>query len=97
MRGPLKEGQWASLYDRPDSFTDLLPWSHYDPETQAFLLEDWRSVAALFELTPVPTEAATEATLDALSENLQNVVAEAIPEEDGAPWVLQLFVQDDHD
>ncbi|MCG5495567.1 conjugative transfer ATPase [Ectothiorhodospira variabilis] len=97
MRGPLKEGQWASLYDRPDSFTDLLPWSHYDPETQVFLLEDWRSVAALFELTPVPTEAATEATLEALSENLQNVVAEAIPEEDGAPWVLQLFVQDDHD
>ncbi|WP_338031820.1 conjugative transfer ATPase [Ectothiorhodospira shaposhnikovii] len=97
VRGPLKQHQWERLYQRPDAFTDLLPWSHYDPKTQAFLLEDWRSVGALFELTPVATEAATEDSLQTLAEQLQNVVAEAIPEEDGAPWVLQCYVQDDHD
>jgi conjugative transfer ATPase len=97
IRGSLRQSQWASLFLRPPSFTNLLPWAHYDPKTQVFLLEDWRSVAALFELDPIPTEAATEASLEALSETIRNVIAEAIPEDDGSPWVLQLFSQDDTD
>jgi hypothetical protein len=62
-----------------------------------FLLEDWRSVAAVFELDPIPTEAATDASLEELSDTIRNVIAEAIPEDDGSPWVLQLFSQDDTD
>ena len=38
---------------RPPSFTDLLPWVEYLPESRAFLLEDGMSVGALFEITPV--------------------------------------------
>jgi hypothetical protein len=45
----------------------------------------WR---ALFELDPIPTEAATEASLEELSDTIRNVIAEAIPEDDGSPWVL---------
>ena len=97
VRGSLRQSQWASLFLRPPSFTNLLPWAHYDPKTQVFLLEEWRSVAALFELDPIPTEAATEAALEELSDTIRNVIAEAIPEDDGSPWVLQLFSQDDND
>ena len=38
-----------ALYARPPSFTDLLPWVEYLPESRAFLLEDGVSVGALFE------------------------------------------------
>ena len=96
-RGPLTQGAWSTLFQRPPSFTDLLPWAHYDPASAVFLLEDWHSMGALFELSPVPTEAATDASLEALSDSLRNVIAEAIPEEETQPWVLQLYVQDDPD
>ncbi|MBI1425716.1 MAG: TraC family protein [Gammaproteobacteria bacterium] len=34
------------LYDRPPSFTDLMPWVEYDPDSRTFLLEDGVSVGA---------------------------------------------------
>ncbi|MGB5254441.1 MAG: TraC family protein, partial [Sedimenticolaceae bacterium] len=36
-------------YESPPSFTDLLPWVEYIPESRAFLLEDGVSVGAWFE------------------------------------------------
>jgi len=96
-RKPVTTAQTASLYNRPPSFADLLPWVDFDDESKVFLLEDWRGVAALFELTPVPSEGRTEGYMERLSESLQTVIADSIPEEDTAPWVLQFFVQDDHD
>ena len=56
---PVKTSEVKRLYRRPPSFTDLLPWAEYLPESRSFLLEDGISVAALFELTPVGTEART--------------------------------------
>ncbi len=91
----LKRAEVAALYQRPDAFTDLLPWVDYDPKGQVFLLDDGVSVGALFELTPVSCEARPAAFLESLRDQLQGVITEAIPEEDPAPWVLQLYVQDD--
>lgn len=92
---PVTQGEVAALYQRPDSFTDLLPWTDYHPQTQTFLLEDGVSVGALFELTAASCEARPEDFMVMLRDQLQGVVTESIPEEDGDPWVLQLFVQDD--
>ncbi len=92
---PLSRAEAKSLYRRPDSFTDLLPWTEYDPASQAFLLDDGLSVAALFELTPVSCEAKPDAFMQALAEQIQGVLSEAIPEEDDSPWILQFFVQDE--
>ena len=47
------------LYRQPSSFTDLLPWVEYNPDSACFLLEDGISVGALFELEAVGTEART--------------------------------------
>lgn len=90
-----KEREYAQLYERPESFTDLLPWTDYDPQTQIFLLEDSNSVGALLELAPASSEARTQAYLEELLENLQTAIADAIPEVEHSPWVLQLFVQDE--
>ena len=83
------------LYRRPSSFTDLLPWVEYDPESRAFLLEDGVTLGALFELTPAGTEARTPEFMTRLRDAIQTALTDAIPEEDDAPWVLQLYVQDE--
>ena len=84
-------------YARPPSFTDLLPWVEYLPDSRAFLLEDGMSVGALFEIDPVGTEARTPDFLSELRDALQTAISEAIPERDAAPWVVQIYVQDEPD
>jgi len=83
------------LYDRPPSFTDLLPWVEYDPDSRAFLLEDGVSVGALFEILPVGTEARTPQFMTQLRDAIQTALTDAIPEDDDAPWILQVYVQDE--
>ncbi len=83
------------LYRQPSSFTDLLPWVEYDPDSACFLLEDGVSVGALFELEAVGTEARTSAFMSQLRDAIQSTLNDAIPEEEGTPWVLQVFVQDE--
>ena len=83
------------LYREPSSFTDLLPWVEYNADSACFLLEDGVSVAALFEIQPVGTEARTAAFMTELRDAVQSALNDAIPEEDGAPWVLQIYVQDE--
>ncbi len=83
------------LYARPPSFTDLLPWVDYDPDSRTFLLEDGVSVGALFEILPAGTEARTPRFMMQLRDAIQTALSDAIPEEDEAPWILQVYVQDE--
>ena len=92
---PVRSADIKRGYDRPPSFTDLLPWVEYIPESRAFLLEDGVSVGALFELEPVGTEARTDVFMTQLRDAIQTALTEAIPELDDAPWVLQVYVQDE--
>lgn len=92
---PVTQHDVSSVYQRPEAFTDLLPWVEYDPQHRVFLLDDGVSVGALFEITPVGTEVQSGEALEELRDQLQNVLTDAIPEEDGAPWVLQFYVQDE--
>jgi conjugative transfer ATPase len=92
---PLTNATIKRHYDRPPSFTDLLPWMEYIPECKAFLLEDGVSLGALFEVTPVGCEARTPAFMAQLRDTIQTAINEAIPERDDAPWVLQVYVQDE--
>ncbi|MEW8232456.1 MAG: conjugative transfer ATPase [Candidatus Thiodiazotropha endolucinida] len=92
---PVTTNQVKQLYERPPSFTDFLPWMEYNPSSRTFLLEDGISVGALFELTPAGTEARTPAFMTQLRDAIQTALTDAIPEEDDAPWILQVYVQDD--
>ena len=91
---PITRREVMALYERPDSFTDLLPWVEYDPGSQCFLLDDGRSVGALFEIFPISSEARPDESMQLLHQRLQHIITDAIPEED-PPWVLQLYVQDE--
>ena len=91
---PVETAAIRRLYRRPPSFTDLLPWVEYLPDSRSFLLEDGVSVGALFELTPVGTEARTTRFMTALRDAIQTALTDAIPERDDAPWILQVYVQD---
>ncbi|PLW83434.1 conjugative transfer ATPase [Kineobactrum sediminis] len=91
----MRQRDVQALYERPPSFTPFLPWVEYLPDSQCFLLEDGISVGALFDLTPVGTEARTGPFMVALRDAIQTALSEALPEVDDAPWVLQLYVQDE--
>lgn len=91
---PVKAADIRRLYRRPPSFTDLLPWAEYLPESRSFLLEDGLSAGVLFELTPVGTEARTPRFMAELRDAIQTALTEAIPERDDSPWILQVYVQD---
>ena len=93
-RRPLTQGEFRTMYSRPESFTDLLPWRDYLPESKAFLLEDGRSVGAFFEIRAVACEARPQEWLKNLRDNFQNVLS-ALPEDTDAHWVLQLYLQDE--
>ena len=92
---PLTHRDVQALYERPPSFTPFLPWVEYLPDSQCFLLEDGISVGALFDLTPVGTEARTGPFMVSLRDAIQTALSEALPERDDGPWVLQLYVQDE--
>ena len=92
---PLTSESVEKQYHRPPSFTDLLPWMEYIPESKAFLLEDGLSMGALFEITPVGCEARTPVFMSQLRDAIQIAINESIPERDDAPWVLQVYVQDE--
>ena len=89
---PLEQSAVKRLYREPSSFTDLLPWVEYDPDSACFLLEDGISVGALFQLEPVGTEARTLKFMTELRDAIQTALNDAIAEEEDAPWVLQVYV-----
>ncbi len=92
---PVTSASITQQYERPPSFTDLLPWMEYIPESKAFLLEDGLSMGALFEVTPIGCEARTPVFMSQLRDAIQIAINESIPERDDAPWVLQIYVQDE--
>ncbi len=59
------------------------------------LLEDGRSVAAFFELTPLGTEGREAAWLAQARDSLENALQDSFDELDENPWVIQLYAQDE--
>jgi conjugative transfer ATPase len=91
---PPTEQRMRQQYERPTSFTNLLPWLEYLPASQSFLLDDGYSVGALFRIHIVGSDARSEAFLSDLRDKLQTALI-SLPEELENPWILQLFVQDE--
>ena len=92
---PLRTSDVKQGYQRPGSFTDLLPWVEYHGDSRTFLLDDGISMGALFDVEPVGCEARTTDFMTQLRDGLQTAINEALPELDDAPWILQVYVQDE--
>lgn len=84
----------AALYAHNPSFTDHLPWVEYLDTGQCFLLDDNRSVGAVFELLPIGTEGREPEWLMAARDALEDALQDSFDELDQAPWVAQFFCQD---
>jgi conjugative transfer ATPase len=94
---PETKKQVAKSYQRPVSISEKLPWMEYDTESQCFLLDDGRSVAAVFELSDVASEARPDQYLEQLQIGLQGVFQDVFPMyfDSESPWIVQFFVQDE--
>jgi len=84
-----------ALYHVGPSFTDLLPWVEYLPDSQSMLLDDGQSVAAFFELLPIGTEGREPEWLRHVRDALENALQDSFDEHETNPWVIQLYAQDE--
>ena len=91
----IKTTDVAKQYSHAPSFSDHLPWLEFSDEKNIVLLEDGKSVGALFEIKSIATEARPEEQLVALHEKIARLLGTLLPLEDENPWVMQIFVQDD--
>jgi conjugative transfer ATPase len=91
---PLTAATRRQMASRAPSFTELLPWRDYEPSSQVFILNDGVSVGALFEVTPIPTEAQSESILEQYCRKVQAAL-QTLPESGSPDWIVQFFVNDD--
>lgn len=75
-------------YRKSPSFVDWLPWVEFLPKSQTLLLEDGRSVGAVFELQPVGTEGRSTAFLEQVRDTVTDALQDAFDEHERAPWVV---------
>jgi len=94
-RRPATLADERALYEVAPSFVDMLPWVEYLPESKSLLLEDGKSVAAFFEVTPIGTEGREAQWLDHIRDALENALQDSLDEFDDNPWVVQLYAQDE--
>ncbi|TFZ33182.1 conjugative transfer ATPase, partial [Pseudomonas syringae] len=83
----------AALYAHNPSFTDHLPWVEYHDTEQCFLLDDNRSVGAVFELLPIGTVVRAPDWLMAARDSLEDALQDSCYEMGQAPRVAQYFCQ----
>ena len=80
----------ASMYRPARSFVDHLPWAEaLDDGT--ILLEDGRSVGAVWEIEPRGTDGRGGRWLTELRDGLHDVLQDSFEELDGSPWVVQTY------
>lgn len=94
---PLKQSEIRQIYERPESFTQFLPWVDFNADSRTFVLEDGASLGAILEILPIGTESMDQANLKIVRDAVQVALADSLPEDEQHPWVLQLYLRDDQD
>ena len=92
---PLPQREAEKGYKRERSFIDFLPWVEYLDDHNAVLLEDGRSVGAVFEINPIGTAGRTQEHLASVRDTLEEAIADSFEEYDRSPWIIQTYTFDD--
>lgn len=92
---PLPAKDRVLPYRRELSFVDYLPWVEFLDEPQAVLMEDGRSVGAIFEVLPVGTAGRTQEHLAAVRNIIEEALQDSFDEHDDDPWILQTYTFDE--
>lgn len=87
----------AQSYLRYPSISEKLPWVEYDSDNQCFLLNDGKSVGAVFELSDIPSESRPLSYLQQLQKGLQSIFQDIFQQyfDDESPWIVQFYMQDE--
>ncbi len=89
-RQGVKPATAAAMYRPARSFVDHLPWAEA-LGGGTVLLEDGRSVGAVWEIEPRGTEGRAGAWLADVRDGLHDVLQDSFEELDASPWVVQTF------
>ncbi len=84
----------AALYASRKSFIDKLPWTEYLPEDECFLLDDEKSVAAVYDIYPTNAEGIPPNELARVRDNFKSLLNEVFPAHDRYPWVVEFYQSD---
>lgn len=95
--GTLTEQAVNAAYQKGPSFADLLPWVEFQGDSQTLLLDDGRSVAAIYDITPVGTEGRSPQYLAGIRDIVKDALQDSFDELDTHPWVVQFFSQTEDD
>ncbi|EDT2963646.1 conjugative transfer ATPase [Salmonella enterica subsp. enterica] len=95
--GRLTQQDVNTSYNKGRSFVDLLPWVEYQPDYQTLLLDDGRSVGAVYDITPVGTEGRSQQHLAEIRDTVKDALQDSFEERDSYPWVVQFFCQNEDD
>ncbi|QLB13901.1 conjugative transfer ATPase [Bisgaardia hudsonensis] len=85
------------LYNQVPSFIDHLPWAEFLETEGVMLLDDARSLGAVFEIKPVGTAGRSEHYLSRIRNLVKDALQDSFDELDTYPYVVQFFCQDDDD
>ncbi|WMY72478.1 conjugative transfer ATPase [Buttiauxella selenatireducens] len=86
-----------AAYQKGPFFADLLPWVEFQPDSQTLLLEDGRSVAAVYDIRPIGTEGRSAHYLARVRDIVEDALQDSFDERDSYPWVVQFFCQNEDD
>ncbi|MDG6240096.1 conjugative transfer ATPase [Glaesserella parasuis] len=94
-QGNYTQKEHLEQYKPSLSFVDRLPWVEFLDENKTLLLEDGRSVGAVFEITVIGTEGRSAEFLANARTQVCHAIQDSFPELDMSPWVVQFYCQDD--
>ncbi|EOV0285992.1 conjugative transfer ATPase [Salmonella enterica] len=95
--GTLTERAADAAYHKGPSFADLLPWVEFQDDSQTLLLEDGRSVAAVYDISQAGTEGRSLQYLAGIRDIIKDALQDSFEETDTHPWVIQFFCQNEDD
>ena len=93
--GRLTQRDVDASYQKVPSFADLLPWVEFQPDSQTLLLDDGRSVGAVYDIIPAGTGGRSQGYLAQLRDTVKDALQDAFEEQDSHPWVVQFYCQND--
>lgn len=94
-QGNYTRAEYSKQYQPDPSFVDKLPWVEFLDDSKTVLLEDGRSVGAVFELTVIGTEGRSPEYLNEARTQVCHAIQDAFPELDHHSWVVQFYCQND--
>jgi conjugative transfer ATPase len=83
------------MYGRPSSFVQKLPWYEFQNDSQTILLDDGKSVGAVFDVVPIATEGRSYSWLQTRRDLIQDALQDCFEELPTGPWIIQQYTYDD--